>query len=141
VEAEIVQLRYFYDVARNAFSDYLDKTTRDKPMRYELTRYGVVGTKPKRDETTRDPQDLKIKMRHVKERSIPLRKAQDLAAAINEKIDHHIKRLTLGPCQALCEQVMEKLPPELREKIHHHITRELDPCETPYGQIFADHLK
>ena len=109
------QLGYLYDVASQDFGHYMKQAGRD-------------------------PQELKIRMRHVKERSIPLRRVQDFAIAINDKIDYHTKRLTLTACEAVCNQATEKLPPKIRDEIYHYLATDLSKHELPLDLAFSYNL-
>jgi hypothetical protein len=84
----------------------------------------------------RNPQVLKAKMRLADEFSIPLRMAQDTAKALNRKIDHDIKQLTLTLCQAICTQVTDGLPREIRDMIYGHL---FSKSTSTFQQFFICH--
>lgn len=72
--------------------------------------------------TNRNADELKMKMRQVKNWNTPLAEAINLETDITNKIYENIKKLTLQPYHSVCAMVVS-LPRELRNHIYGYIYR------------------
>ncbi|KAH3914111.1 hypothetical protein HBH56_098900 [Parastagonospora nodorum] len=107
---------YFTSQLKSAVAKVCELQKTHKAAREEYALY--------MKQTNRNADELKTKMRRVKDWNTPLAEAIKLETDITLKIDENIKKLTLQPYHSVCAKVVG-LPRELRNQIYGHVYRAL----------------